>query len=576
MISNTTYRLIASAVVAAFLVAGCQKEDTKLPGKDTDTVNPSLGVISFGITENGGWSSPATKASQAKPSRPEMHLMECDDPESPLGDVYIYIVEEDIEDVADCAPATRSGGDSGEGESGAGQSGTGDTSSDTTDVTQSSISYGVYAYQGKYTDEVPIPTTYDPSGEYVKPFGQIQNLCVGSNGAYTGGAIYAPGLGYWLQFIAYAPYMEEATEGGTDNPALISGENYPYLIYTADSNTAKTTDLLFGGRLGTNGAFNPICGDLNTPPDGETPPVQLSLSHILSKIKVNSSALAGTITSIKITDIVNSGTYNDGNKRVWSLNTSTQDYYFVSTKTDVTANPEYYLLPQNLSENAIIEIKVSVTTGGSELARSKTRDYTLRKQLKPLVETWQPNKQYTYNIATPREVQVEVTDEVVDVVYEGNTVPVKRNLEIKNCGLADAYVRVMISGAWVVDQTINGKVQSVVVAEWKNYGEDDDPDTKDDGTFVWKSTKPVYGGCNNEGWRCCKDGFFYYMNKTVPGEILPTLFESYMLTASPPVSGAYLELTILAQGVYAEDIPLIFPQEILDDVPTHLGPNPHK
>ena len=54
------------------------------------------------------------------------------------------------------------------------------------------------------------------------------------------------------------------------------------------------------------------------------------------------------------------------------------------------------------------------------------------------------------------------------------------------------------------------------------------------------------------------------MKKTAPGDILEPLFETYKLTANAPMSGAYLNLSILAQGVldiHADDL---FPAEIKD------------
>ena len=52
------------------------------------------------------------------------------------------------------------------------------------------------------------------------------------------------------------------------------------------------------------------------------------------------------------------------------------------------------------------------------------------------------------------------------------------------------------------------------------------------------------------------------MKITSPGEILEPLFESYKLTASAPMSDAYLNLSILAQGVLDIDAVDIFPDEI--------------
>ena len=552
MISNTTYKLLASAVLSALLVAGCQKED-----KDPVSLKPSTnGLLTFGISQKDGWSSSATKAngiSQTKGEtfRSEALVMDCEDGDLPFGDVYIYMVEEDIPDAeSEENVITRADGDDqAEGETPS----VGETPSEGEVVVPDTRTYGVFAYQG--VGEVP--GTYDASAN-VSEFAEIQNLKIDAQGKYEGQdqgrEIYAPGAGTWLYFYTYGPYMSVTPAGSTANPALSENGKFPYIEYKATSDLAKTTDLLFGGSA------SPQSGEVNKQ-------IELSVSHILSNIRINTGSIgSGRITSIALKNIYSKGTFNSENTKVWTLASTNADY----SKTAATGSVEFddlFLLPQALADDAIIEIKVEVTTAGSETMSAITREYVLTKNLKAFIAEWQPNKRYTYTISTPHEVEVEVTDEIV---YNGSY-PVKQNLQIKNVGLADAYIRVMISGAWVVDETINGTVQPVVVADWKNTGHR----TTDDGEFVWESTKPVNGTCNAEGWRCFEDGFFYYMNKTVPGGTIPRLFKSYTLTASPPVAGAYLELTILAQGVYASDINLIFPQEILKDIDNHLQNKPH-
>lgn len=553
MISNTTYKLLAAAMISTLLVVGCQKED-----KDPVSVKPSTnGLLTFGISQNDGWNSSATKANglpvtKGETFRSDALVMDCEDGDLPFGDVYIYMVEEDIPD-AESQENVLTRADDEDPATGETPS-EGETPSDGDVVVPDTRTYGVFAYQG--VGEVP--TSYVASTD-VSEFAEIQNLLIDAQGKYEGQdqgrEIYAPGAGTWLYFYTYGPYMSVTAEGSTANPALRENGKFPYIEYEATSDLAKTTDLLFGGSAA------PQSGEVNDS-------IKLSVSHILSNVRIDTASIgSGRISSIALKNIYSKGTFNSENTKVWTLASTQADY----SKTAETGSVEFddlFLLPQALADDAIIEIKVEVTTAGSETMSAITREYVLTKNLKAFIAEWKPNKRYTYTISTPHEVEVEVTDEIV----KNGSYPVKQNLQIKNCGLADAYIRVMISGAWVVDETINGKVQPVVVADWKNTGDV----TTDDGEFVWQSTKPVHGKCNAEGWRCCEDGFFYYMNKTVPGEIIPTLFKSYTLKASPPVAGAYLELTILAQGVYASDIDLIFPQEILSDVPTYLGPNPHK
>lgn len=531
---------MTAALCSALLIAGCQKDDTKV-----SVPHLANGVLSFGISQDGGWSGPSTKGEAPAPAakggsfRSEMLLMDCEDADSPLGDVYIYMVEEDIpeQQAAENLPATRAEGDPVEGE--------GAESTRTSSIGY----YGVYAYQGTYVEN--IPTEYVPSD--AQPFRQIQNLRLNSEGEYEGDDIYAPGAGFWLQFIAYAPYMqEEADTESTNNPALFANVgNYPYIKYKATPALAKTTDLLFGGRRDANGKLTPICGDLNTTNDGETPAVALNLSHILSKIRIDSRALAGTITSIKITNIKNSGIYNADNLMTWDLTGSEkQEYVYIVDGTDTSE--EYFLLPQELAEDANLEIIVEVPVPNSDPAQ--TREYTLTKNLKALVGQWAPNKQYTYTISTPNEVEVTVSDRIY---YEG-TYPVKTDLVIKNNGLADAYIRVALTGAWMVKDTNIGSDATVnlIVSDWKT----------DDGEFDWGTDQPTTTETNQKGWRLGNDGYYYYMQVVKPGETIQPLFKSYKLTAPAPTGGAFLAFTILAQGVYATDAQYLFDSDVWNEL----------
>jgi hypothetical protein len=464
-----------------------------------------------------------------------MLLMECDDADSPLGEVYIYMVEEDIpeQQAAENLPATRAEGDPAEGE-GAGSDGTeGEGNATVVDG-----AYGVFAYQGSGN----IPATYTP-GEGVVPFQDIQNLSLNSLGKYVGQddgkEIYAPGAGTWLYFFAYGPHMTITQSGQTANPALRENSQYPYLEYTATTDLAKTTDLIFGGTP------KPISGEVN-----ET--VGLNVSHILSKIRIHTGTIAsGKITSLSLKGIKNAGTYNLGNNGMWTLSGATETYAKTAAEGNVSFD-DLYLMPQEFTDDAKLEIKVEVPVPNSVPAQ--TRKYTLTKNLKALVGQWAPNKQYTYTISTPNEVEVTVSDRIY---YEG-TYPVKTDLVIKNNGLADAYIRVAIAGAWVVEEGTGTDAVQYTVSDWKNTG---DP-ANDDGIFNWGAAQPAKNNTNTRHWRLGDDGYYYYMKSVVPGETIEPLFDSYKLTASSPVGGSYLAFTIIAQGVYLADAQHLFPADI--------------
>ena len=300
-------------------------------------------------------------------------------------------------------------------------------------------------------------------------------------------------------------------------------------------------------------------------------PVEMDFYHALSALAFSVGSVPGDlkIESVKFTNVYSSGncTYTrqgDALKFEWSFgsgdirkeytqtfakNLFTDGNIPLEEDTAInTAEQTFMMIPQTIGDDTKLEIKISFNG----------REYTIEKQLNQITSEWVPGKLYTFKISSPQEIEVQVTDEVVmDGIY-----PVKRNLQIKNTGIADAYIRVAIAGSWVVDHTTTQGTSQLIIADWKNSG---DPDT-DDGVFTWSSSQPSKGRPNSNFWRLGSDGYYYYMKLTVPGEILEPLFESYKLTASAPMSGAYLNLSILAQGVLDIHAEQLFPTEIKTDL----------
>jgi hypothetical protein len=290
-------------------------------------------------------------------------------------------------------------------------------------------------------------------------------------------------------------------------------------------------------------------------------PVEMDFYHALSALQFSVGSVPGNlkIESVTFTNVYSSGnctytyarqgdaldfkwSFDAGDVRKEYKQTFAKDLFSdgnipLDEDTAInTAEQTFMMIPQTIADDTRLIIVISF----------EGRKYTIDKQLKLMTLKWNPGKLYTFRISSPQEVEVQVTDEVVmDGIY-----PVKQNLQIKNTGIADAYIRVAITGSWVVDHTTEqGAATQLIIADWKNSG---DPDT-DDGEFKW----------GNLGiWRHGSDGYYYYMKKTAPGDILEPLFETYKLTANAPMSGAYLNLSILAQGVLDVHAVDLFPDEI--------------
>ena len=246
----------------------------------------------------------------------------------------------------------------------------------------------------------------------------------------------------------------------------------------------------------------------------------------------------------------------------WTVdNESKTDYTFSIDENNTAITIPMYLMPQNLSDDAAIEIVMSVTSDNpyyvenSEEIHAKdperTNTYTLTKKLKDFTTSWTPNKTYTYVISTPEEVKIEVNDEIV---LEGDY-PVKQNFTITNAGLSECYVRVAMIGSWMLDHDIDGVTKSLIVADWK---------PNEDGKFDWATgSEPPTDSFNANYWHKDEDGFYYYMHALKRGESIKPLFEKYTLTASPPMAGAYLDFEIVVQAVLEQDLYGAWPEHLI-------------
>ncbi|MGN0222534.1 MAG: fimbrillin family protein [Muribaculaceae bacterium] len=254
--------------------------------------------------------------------------------------------------------------------------------------------------------------------------------------------------------------------------------------------------------------------------DGSVP---LLFHHALSALSFKIGTMpAGTqVKSISLANVYSAGSCvvtpaaDRGITFQWSALASQQTY--TQTYSHVIDTPgalggvsqTFMLIPQ---ATAHITLSITFTVSG--------REYTLSKQLNTLsITELQADHRYEFTIGiTSDEVDVEVTDSCV-----GNF---KDQLQIKNTGLANGYIRATIVGYWV-------NLSGDVVAPWN----------ASDGSFA---------GLMGSNWvQSSTDGFYYYTQPVAPGATTTRLFESYTLTVAPPLDGAHLQLNILAQIVLA-------------------------
>lgn len=375
-----------------------------------------------------------------------------------------------------------------------------------------------------------------------------------------------------LSFFGYA----KSNANGTFKKASDSDETLPEFSVTTGAEGFETLTGSFWYKLPeTNTATDAV-----THPDlafaiapnktNDHNPVDLTFYHALSALTFSVGTVPGnlTIDKIEFINIYSSGsceyeyttapsgiafdwTFNGADQRADYTQTFNKDL-FTEPATPLpedtginTTEQTFMMIPQTFSEETtLVNIHISF----------EERKYTIERKLKDITPVWEAGKQYTFKISSPEEVQVDVTDEIV---MDG-TFPVKQNLQIKNNGIADAFIRVALTGAWVIEETIESETVQFIVADWKNSGA-----ATDDGIFDWGGgSKPVTGSANSNNWRLGSDNYYYYMKRVKAGETVEPLFNSYKLTAASPMGGAYLEFNIVAQGVRCEDGEHLFPAEI--------------
>lgn len=413
-----------------------------------------------------------------------------------------------------------------------------DSIQDTRAAIPNNYDLGIYAYTMNQTNE---PYTGTNTG--IAEFMNNTHVDVSNNYSYSPKK-YWPGPDYSLKFFAYSPHTEnvQPTIGQTDY--VVSQENKFLKIknYNVPTDVSKQLDITWS---------NPelLSGD-------NKQKIVFSMNHIMSAVKVK----VGNIAEGKVTEIQFSNIKHQGNRRIndvnWTLEEAKIDFSQTNSKgfvatTENQIGETFYLMPQDFEDDSKIFININVDG----------RDYPLSKSLTSIFgsnASWQEGKQYTFIISTPEEVKVEIEDEVVDNI-------IKQKLSITNTGLADIYIRVALTGSWIVDKVIGGKEVQVTVDNW---------DKENDGIFDWGANNPIVGSANALGWQLGSDGYYYYVGTlksgyskgiVKPGDELPKLFDKYTLTSSGSMPDSYLELAVVAQGIlHTEDLKKVFPEDILN------------
>ena len=245
--------------------------------------------------------------------------------------------------------------------------------------------------------------------QYKKADGSINSQLYMNEIATKSGSLWSPNSTYYwpekgqLRFFAWAP-----TDATLDESPIYPREdvNMTTLKYTASTDLTKQRDLV-------------ATGELNNSTTGA--PVNLQFKHICTAviIKTGETMAEGTIKSVKITNVRNSGTY-DMATAAWDLNETTADYTVSpdlpttgATADGTKLNAEdatFMLLPQTLGADSKLEVEFHDKISGN--------DRKLSASLKGA--EWLMGKTVTYRLSITPEYELKFTStpEIVDAHYD--------------------------------------------------------------------------------------------------------------------------------------------------------------
>ena len=222
---------------------------------------------------------------------------------------------------------------------------------------------------------------------------------------------YWPGSNRQLRFLAWAP--TDATFEAVPNTP-----NATTLKYTTPAEAKNQREHVTAATEFIDSPAN----------NGTCTPVSLNFKHLCTAviIKTGETMTAGTIKSVKITKVRNSGTY-DMATAAWALNETTADYTVspnlatTGTTADGTKlNAEdatFMLLPQTLGADSKLEVVFHDNISGN----ARTLSASLNGA------EWPMGKTVTYRLSITPEYELKFTStpDIVDAHYD--IIPIKVN-----------------------------------------------------------------------------------------------------------------------------------------------------
>lgn len=271
------------------------------------------------------------------------------------------------------------------------------------------VSDGIGKAAAKHATRASMQTTmydqFNVVAQLKKSDGNIAPRYYMNEVATKQGVVWQPSSStyYWpdngsLRFLAWAPLDAELDE----SPVKPSEDvNKTTIKYTVPAELSKQRDLV-AAATGYNAS----------PVGGVCAPVSLQFKHLCTAVVVKTGATMapGTIKSVTVTNVRNSGTY-DMLRSAWTLNDATANYTVSpdmatgSTTAEGTKlnadDATFMLLPQTLGADSKLEVMFHDNISG--------RDRLLTASLNGA--EWPMGKTVTYRLSITPEYELEFTTE---------------------------------------------------------------------------------------------------------------------------------------------------------------------
>lgn len=271
------------------------------------------------------------------------------------------------------------------------------------------VSDGIGKAAAKHATRASMQTTmydqFNVVAQLKKSDGNIAPRYYMNEVATKQGVVWQPSssIYYWpdngsLRFLAWAPLDAELDE----SPVKPSEDvNKTTIKYTVPAELSKQRDLV-AAATGYNAS----------PAGGVCAPVSLQFKHLCTAVVVKTGATMapGTIKSVTVTNVRNSGTY-DMLRSAWTLNNATTSYTVSpdmatgSTTAEGTKlnadDATFMLLPQTLGADSKLEVMFHDNISG--------RDRLLTASLNGA--EWPMGKTVTYRLSITPEYELEFTSE---------------------------------------------------------------------------------------------------------------------------------------------------------------------